>query len=270
MGMNVRTSGFPSIDELGRDLLSVRWWRVTLSLAIPFLLAIGFFVFAADERWMMSVGCAILLTFFTYGSISHDLVHRTLPLPRTVNEVLLCLIELITLRSGHAYRVSHLYHHARFPAADDLEGAAAGMTWWGALLDGMTLQPRLWAFAFRLGRDRSWILAEGIAVGLMVTASVAVFHSTFAPIVYVTLMILGSWLFPFVTSFIPHDAHAATALTQTRLFRGRVLSVVALEHLYHLEHHLYPQVPHHNWPELARRLDPHFARAGLRPVRLLF
>lgn len=24
------------------------------------------------------------------------------------------------------------------------------------------------------------------------------------------------------------------------------------------------------WPELARRLDPYFAKAGLRPVRILF
>jgi len=37
-----------------------------------------------------------------------------------------------------------------------------------------------------------------------------------------------------------------------------------------LEHHLYPQVPHHNWPELGRRLDPYFAQAGVRPVRLFF
>jgi fatty acid desaturase len=30
-----------------------------------------------------------------------------------------------------------------------------------------------------------------------------------------------------------------------------VLSLLALEHLYHLEHHLHPQVPHHHWPELG-------------------
>jgi beta-carotene hydroxylase len=61
-----------------------------------------------------------------------------------------------------------------------------------------------------------------------------------------------------------------TELTQTRLFRGKVLSVIAAGHLYHLEHHLYPQVPHHHWPQLARRLDPHFARLEIEPVTLLF
>ena len=43
-----------------------------------------------------------------------------------------------------------------------------------------------------------------------------------------------------------------------------------MEHLYHLEHHLYPAVPHHNWPELARRLDPHFRSAGLSLIVLGF
>jgi hypothetical protein len=59
-------------------------------------------------------------------------------------------------------------------------------------------------------------------------------------------------------------------LSQTRLFRGRVASVIALEHLYHLEHHLYPAVPHHNWPELAKRLDSFFEETGVKPIKIWF
>ena len=88
--------------------------------------------------------------------------------------------------------------------------------------------------------------------------------------IYVALMVAGSWVIPLATSYVPHDVTGADELTQTRAFRGRVASVLALEHLYHLEHHLYPAVPHQNWPELARRLDPHLARAGVRPVRIGF
>jgi beta-carotene hydroxylase len=266
----MRTADLPSIDILGRDLLVVRKWRCAGSLTTPFLLAISFFLFAGGGLWAASLGCAMFLTFVTYGSVSHDLVHGTLRLRRALNEALLCAIELIAFRSGHAYRVVHLHHHARFPATDDLEGAAAGMTWWRALLDGVTLQPRLWAFAFRRGRDRVWIAAEAAAVVALLAASIAAIPWTMAPAIYAALMILGSWLFPFTTSFIPHDPDGETELMRTRLFRGRIFSIVALEHLYHLEHHLYPQVPHHNWPELGRRLDPYFARAGLRPLRLFF
>jgi beta-carotene hydroxylase len=259
----------PSLDRLGRDLLVVPVWRRVLSLATPFLLSIAFFLCARHGWWITAVGCAMLLTFVTYGSISHDLVHRTLRLPRALNEGLLCGVELLAFRCGHAYRITHLNHHKRFPAADDLEGAAAHMTWWRALLDGVTLQPRLWMFAFRGGRDRSWIVGEALGVLVLAVAAITAIPWTIAPTIYAVLMVLGSWVFPFVTSFIPHDPAGESELTRTRLFRGPVLSVIALEHLYHLEHHLYPQVPHHNWPELARRLDPYFASAGVRPLRLL-
>jgi len=257
----------PPIAELGPDLLRVRAWRRVVSLSAPFALTALFFLFAARGIWLAALGCTMLLTFLTYGSISHDLVHRNLRLPRWLNEALLAAIELIAFRSGHAYRVVHLHHHAHFPAADDLEGAAAAMPWWRALIDGLTLQPRLWLFALRRSpQQRRWVWAEGVAVLVLLAVCLTASRAT---AVYAFLMIGGSWIFPFMTSYIPHDARGADDLHQTRLFRGRVLSVVALEHLYHLEHHLYPQVPHHNWPELARRLDPHFERAGLRPIRFL-
>ncbi|MGH9971653.1 MAG: fatty acid desaturase [Pyrinomonadaceae bacterium] len=54
------------------------------------------------------------------------------------------------------------------------------------------------------------------------------------------------------------------------MYRGKVVSIIALEHTYHLEHHLYPSVPHHNWPQLARRLDPFFQEVGLKPIKLWF
>ena len=81
---------FPSLNFLGRDLLTVKSWRRAVSVTTPFLLTITFFVFAAYGLWIGSIACTMLLTFLTYGSISHDLVHGTLPLPRAVNETLLC------------------------------------------------------------------------------------------------------------------------------------------------------------------------------------
>lgn len=264
-------SDLPSLEELGRDLLQVPVWRRGLSLAVPFALAVAFFPLAAHGQWLLAFACPVLLSFFTYGSVSHDLVHRTLGLPRWLNEPLLCAVELIALRSGHAYRLSHLSHHAHFPGEEDVEGAAARRPLPFALLEGFTLQWRLWWQAFRRpGPHWRWVVGEGCALALLLLGSIVSFPWTPWPAVYVGLMIAGSWIFPITTVLIPHDANGADALTQTRLFRGRVLSVLALEHLYHLEHHLYPQVPHHNWPTLARRLDPYFARAGLKPIKLLF
>lgn len=261
----------PSLNELGRDLLEVPAWRRVVSLVTPFALVALFFVLTARGWWLPAIACPVLLSFLTYGSTSHDLVHRNLRLPRWLNEILLSAMELATFRSGHAYRVTHINHHAHFPGEDDLEGASARMSWWRAVLDGMTLQVRLWLFALRKpNAPRTWIVCEGAAIAGLLAGALALIPWTPWPAIYAGLMIAGSWVFPIVTVLIPHDASGENEITRTRLFRGRVLSFLALEHLYHLEHHLYPQVPHHNWPELARRLDPYFERIGLKPITLLF
>ena len=91
---------------------------------------------------------------------------------------------------------------------------------------------------------------------------------TVIPAIYAGLMIAGSWVIPLVTSYLPHDAAALDQLHQTRLFRGLFVRIVALDHLYHLEHHMYPGVPHQNWPRLARCLDPWLKEAGVEPFQI--
>lgn len=260
----------PSLTELGLDLLDVTPWERASALGLPFALAAGCFAFGWAGLWVPAIACVVGQSFYTYASVSHDLVHRTLRLPRGVNEALLCAIELISLRSGHAFRATHLHHHAAFPEDDDIEGRSAAQTWWRALLDGFTAQPRQWwwALARSRGATRRWIALEGVGVGVLIAGCVLSSRWTMAPAVYAALNIAGSWVFPFMTSHLPHVPAGDHPLTQTRLFRGRIIDVLSRHHLYHLEHHLYPQVPHHRWPELARRLDAYFARCGLRPIVL--
>jgi beta-carotene hydroxylase len=261
----------PSIDELGVDLLKVSLFRRVVTLAIPFLCVAAYIVLAHWGWWPLAVLALMYLSFATYGSISHDLVHRTLSLPRPWNEFFLTTIELLAFRSGHAYRLVHLHHHARFPHDDDIEGAAARMSFVRTLLEGVIFQPRIMLWALRHKHQLRYVVVMEVCTVIVLLA--ACFGSlfwtpTFA--VYAVLMIMGSWVIPLVTSYVPHNAQGATAFEQTKLFRGKVASIIAMEHLYHLEHHLYPMVPHHNWPELARRLDPLFKSAGVTPVVLGF
>ncbi len=254
----------PRLVDLGSDLEHISPLRRAISLACPFAWCAAYFVFAALGWWPIAVFALVALSFVTYGSVSHDLVHRNLHLPRPVNDWLLCLTELLAIRSGHAYQAAHLDHHARYPHLDDVEATAAHRTWLGAIVEGFTFQPRLWLWAMRHAhRHRAWMIGEGIVCVLLVGVAIALLPWTWLPIVYVALMIAGSWVIPLVTSYIPHDPHGEGELFRTRVFRGKLASLVALEHLYHLEHHLYPSVPHQNWPALARRLDPFFARAGV-------
>lgn len=252
-------------------MLRLTRWQVTRAIGLPFMAFGGFWLFAGSGHWTPAVLSLAVLSFVTYGSTSHDLVHGSLGLKRLPNDVLLSAIELIALRSGHAYQVAHLNHHARFPHEDDIEAHASRMSLARALLEGVVFQFRIYAWAMRNPRGRRrWIIGEGIAVLAMMLAAIAALPWTILPAAYAGLMIAGSWTIPLITSYVPHDAEAADVLHRTRVFRGLVARIVAVDHLYHLEHHLYPAVPHQNWPRLAGRLDPWLAAAGIKPVRIGF
>ncbi len=90
-----------------------------------------------------------------------------------------------------------------------------------------------------------------------------------AILVYALLAILGSWSYPLLTVHLPHRNYGETPLTQTHTLRGRIIPALFLELTYHLEHHLYPQVPSHNLPKLSQRLAPFFRQVGVKPRRVL-
>ena len=261
----------PKPPKLPSELLDITNSQRLFTLSLPFLFTAAYFYFATLRWWPLAVISCVALSFVTYGSTSHDLVHRNLGLRRSVNELLLCLVELLALRSGHAYRAAHLHHHARFPHSDDIEGTAAGMTLVRTLFEGVIFQSKIWLWAVRHSKQqRLFIWLEGCGCALFISLSLILFAVTPVFLVYAVLMIMGSWIIPLITSYIPHDPRGENELLQTRLFRGRIASLISLEHLYHLEHHLYPSVPHHNWPKLAKRLDPFFRAAGLNPIKIWF
>jgi beta-carotene hydroxylase len=264
-------AGLPPLRELGPDLTKVSAVRRFASLAAPFVWSAAYFGCFAAGWHVPAVLPLVALSFVTYGSTSHDLVHGSLRLRRGLNDVLLSVIEFVAVRSGHAYRAAHLHHHARYPHPDDVEGAAAHMSLPRALAEGVVFPVRVWCWALRHApRDRAWVVGEGAACVALVAAAIALAPVTPVLLVYVALMVAGGWIIPAATSYFPHTPQGKDALFQTRRFRGAVASAVALEHLYHLEHHLYPSVPHHNWPRLARRLDPFLDRAGVRVVKFWF
>jgi beta-carotene hydroxylase len=261
----------PSLKDLGFDLLTLSRVQLLATIVVPFVFFALYFAFAFNDFWPAAVLCTMALSFTSYGSSSHDLVHENLKLNRTVNAFLLSMLELICFRSGHAYKLSHLYHHKRFPHADDVEGAAARMTLFRSLLEGVIFQPRiyLWVLThYRHHRYFRLIVFEGLMVAAFMTFCVYSISFTSVYFIYMCLMIAGSWIIPLVTSYAVHAPEAEHELKQTRLFRGAFFSVVAANHLFHLEHHLYPMVPHKNWPKLARRLDEYFQSQGIKPIEV--
>ncbi|GFJ93542.1 fatty acid desaturase [Phytohabitans rumicis] len=207
-------------------------------------------------------------TFVAVVTVTHDVVHRTFGLTETATDRWLFALGLVLLESGHAYRITHRQHHRLFPSIDDPEGYPANLSFVGAVCYGPVFLVRLWTWAFARARprDRAWLLLEAFLPVAAVTGGIMLWPLTPGVLVYVVMAIVGSWVYPLLTVYLPHHDYGDEPLRQTRTLRGRIIPVIFLELTYHLEHHLYPRVPSHHLPELARRLDPYLAQAGVRPV----
>ncbi len=255
----------PPLHQLGTDLLELSTWQRWGTLLLPFAWVTAYAWLSTHGYWLTAGFATAGYTFYSYGSTSHDLVHANAGWPRWFNNLALSLVELCGLRSGHAYRAAHLHHHARFPVEDDVEAAAAHGTLGQALLAGPKHQWNivLWALRHASRQDRRWIIGEIVGCGLIVTLAMIGLPYSMPLLVWSVLVVLGSWTFPLITAYMPHHARGDNVLTQTYRFRGTLYSVLFREHLYHLEHHLYPAVPHHHWPTLARRLDTYLDRMGV-------
>lgn len=131
----------PPLRELGLDLTRISPSRRLVSLALPLILCEAYFAFAFQR---LVASCCL-----RPGGVElrHVWVDLTRPRPPesgaapAVNEVLLSLIELLALQSGHAYRVAQLHHHAHFPRQDDIDAATTRMSLLGALAEASSCSP---------------------------------------------------------------------------------------------------------------------------------
>jgi fatty acid desaturase len=259
----------PALVDLGHDLLVTTRRQRVVALGRPYLAMLVFAV-VAWAGWWWATPVVMFGVFVAVVTVTHDTVHRTLGLGRRGTDWALFALGLVLLESGHAYQITHLQHHRTFPSDDDPEGYPAELTFLGAVCYGPVFLVRLWWWAHR--RDpsrRTWLLAEAAMPVLAVAGGALLWAVTPYLLVYAVMAIVGSWVYPLLTVYLPHHDFGDTPLTQTRTLRGRVLPAMFLELTYHLEHHLYPQVPTHRLAELARRLDPFLRRAGVQPRRVL-
>jgi fatty acid desaturase len=261
----------PRLDALGRDLLTTAPRQRWLALGRPVVLVAAYAV-AAWLGWRPLTPVIVFLIFVAVVTVTHDVVHGSLGLGPRQTEWALFFFGAILLESGHAYRATHLQHHRTFSGPDDPEGDPARMSFWGAVLHGPLFLPRLWWWAYRRSRgapaQRAWLLAEAAWALAVPLAGLVLWPWTPDVLLYAALAGVGSWVYPLLTVHLPHHDYGDTPLTQTGSLRGRIIPALFLELTYHLEHHLYPGVPSHHLPELARHLDPFFRAAGVKPRRV--
>jgi fatty acid desaturase len=262
----------PALADLGPDLLVTTGLQRAIALARPYL-GVAAFAVVAWRGWWVLTPVVMFGVFIAVVTVTHDVVHRTLGLTPRQTDWALFLLGLVLMESGHAYRVTHLQHHRLFPSKEDPEGYPANLSFLGAVAYGPVFLVRLWWWAYRRSRrdrrQRAWLLAEASAPFAALAVGGLLWPVTPALFVYVVMAVMGSWVYPLLTVYLPHHDYGDTPLTQTRTLRGHVIPTIFLELTYHLEHHLYPQVPSHHLGALAHRLDPFFAVSGIRPRRVI-
>jgi len=261
----------PDLESLGTDLLVTRRWQCRQALARPFL-GVAAFALASYAGFWWLTPLIVFLIFVAVVTVTHDVVHGALGLSRRQTEYALFAMGAVLLESGHAYRATHLRHHSVFPGPDDPEGDPARQSLPVAVLWAPLFLPRLWCWAYARskpgGSQRRWLAVEAAWALAVPAVGLWLLPRTPAVLVYATLAIVGSWVYPLLTVHLPHRHYGATPLTQTHTLRGRIIPALFLELTYHLEHHLYPEVPSHHLPELSRRLDPLLRCSGVRPWRV--
>lgn len=260
----------PSLEALGTDLLMTTPRQRWLGLLRPFIW-LAFYMVAAVLGWWWLTPFIVFFIFIAVVTITHNVVHGTLGLTPRQTDWALFAMGAILMESGHAYRTTHRRHHATFPAStevEDPEGYPAHLSLLGAVLYGPVFLARLWLWAWRQSAgqpaQRRWLMIEGALPWAVTLLGIILWSLTPYIFVCVVLSIIGSWVYPLLTVYLPHKDFGDTPLTQTHTLRGRIIPALFLELTYHLEHHLYPQVPSHNLKRLAERLDPFFQQAGVQ------
>jgi fatty acid desaturase len=193
--------------------------------------------------------------FLTGLRIVHNAFHSALGLSRAQNSAVLWIMSFLMLGSMHAVRFNHLRHHRLRPDEGDVEGRAAEMPAWRALLFGPWFPVLLHATALRHGNAklRAMVAAQLLITTVCTALVFGVWHSSTLRY-HVIAMAIGQCLTAFFAVWTVHH-HCDRTHYIARTLRSRVKNQITFDMFRHIEHHLFPQVPTCHLPELSRRID---------------
>lgn len=248
-----------------RDLVPLRRTETLkeLTLILPWLAATLWL--AGHNHWVAAAPTAFMLFLCGLRS-AHDAQHYNLGIPRWSTDVFMVALSLVLLGSMHAVQVNHFRHHRHCLSEDDFEAKSARMRWWQAILYGPVFFVLIHRVGFRHGSraQRRWI-----AVELSTIVGWVFFVITMRPgpalETLTAMMLLGECLTAFFAVWVVHH-DVDPSMTVARTERGW-RNTLFYGMFYHLEHHLFPQVPTPHLPRLAARLDR--VRPDLREATVL-
>ena len=234
--------------------MSVARLEIVGELLLPLAWLGGSLLVAARGYYGIALGLSFM--FFLAGlRLVHNAFHSALGLSRGRTSAVLWTMSVVMLGSMHAVRFNHLRHHRLRLGEGDVEGRAAEMPAWRALLFGPFFPILLHATAFRHGNPK---LRAIVTVELLANAAwtVLVFgiwqNSTLR--YHVIAMAAGQCMTAFFAVWTVHH-HCDRTHYIARTLRNRIKNRITFDMFRHIEHHLFPRVPTCHLPELSRRID---------------
>ena len=269
----------PSLTDLGLAGKVEATGRTRLVFAVrPFLGAAALLALWMVGWWP----AALALVPAVYGwslTAIHHLIHGSLGFGPRSRSWLLTGASLLLFESGHSLERTHLAHHDTDADADDPEGYIESLAWGRLLLEAPLFRYRLWSWARhrqtpsrphlaarsdaaierRRRLEIGWhLLATAVAVGLVVSwlAGGEPTRLTSLVVSYVLLQHLANAAFAVLAAKGPHTNWGRPTPTPLIAVRGRLVGALLFGHIWHLEHHLYPQVPLPNLGTVAAEIEP--------------
>jgi fatty acid desaturase len=179
--------------------------------------------------------------FLAAFALNHDLVHGALGLRRRWSELLITLAGALMLTSGHAIKKTHLIHHRRTFAEDDLEGMSARFGFFEALSISPILAYRCRFDPLR-GKnkvERRLQIAEH-ALSALAIVLIVVSRSPTLIAFAATAIVLQTFL-PLWAGHIPHRAPKEMIELARKLAFTRSPTILSLA--FHDLHHANPSIP---------------------------
>ena len=268
-----------------RDIDALRRQRSALR-ALDFLTFVGLWVvgvaavaFGSTLRgWERPASIALgavlcTLAFNVWILFLHEGFHDLLSISRTRSRVATALFAVPFLFGPTSYRVLHLRHHRHLGTLDDPDDyrryartplGVRRLEWLrltvGSFAYIVAMPILCWPFA--RARDRAWLLAE---YGLVLSIAIPAFAVLPLP------LILWAWVVPAALAGLSTNVRAVAqhqlldtsdaALCARTVRLSPLVAFFLLNENFHLEHHLWPDVPSYNLPALHRLIWRRLPRA---------
>ena len=260
-----------------QDLRSLTRGQIAYNVILPYPFLLLSWWFASQSWYVLACGASYLFFAAAFRQ-AHDGYHHSLGTGKRTTTGILLLLSVLLITSLHSIRATHMEHH-RNPLGDsDIEGSLAKVSWWQAMLGGVTYRLSIYRQGLRLSSRRNQriaylefglialVIATALVLSVFPIAVPAIAMSAQVLMYHILTMMLANASVGIIAVWgVHHDCDETVARTE----RNLLVNLLTFNLLYHVEHHLFPAVPSNHLPQLAKRLDaaaPHLTKAHVLPT----